>query len=169
MRGRAILIKWVFFIFIGFFKILVVLYGFGQLRGRPETVIIPILGLIYCSLSSGFMLRNLQDMKLLLVSNDLYTQVKTIGDPNYSQDRGRIGGVRDEGSVWAKAGVSQCCSRWDYRHSLSFGVVFGALTAWSCAGRLDTPRQLLLFDSSNGNGAGNRARLKYAAISRRWA
>jgi len=55
---------------------------------RPETVIIPILGLIYCSLSSGFMLRNLQDMNLLLVLNDLYTQVKTIGDPNYSQDRG---------------------------------------------------------------------------------
>jgi len=27
-------------------------------------------------------------MKLFLVLNDLYTQVKTIGDLNYSQDRG---------------------------------------------------------------------------------
>jgi hypothetical protein len=88
MKGRAIVIKWVFFIFIGFFKILVVLYVIGQLRGRPETVIIPILGLIYCSLSSGFMFRNFQDMNLSLVLNDLYTQVKTIGDPDYSQDRG---------------------------------------------------------------------------------
>jgi hypothetical protein len=63
-------------IFISLFKILVVLYVFGQLRGRPETVIVPILGLIYCSLSSGFIYRNFQDFNLLLVLNDLDTQVK---------------------------------------------------------------------------------------------
>ena len=37
---------------------------------------------------------------------------------------------REEGSVWAKAWVSQCYRRWDYRHNLSFGVVFGALNEW---------------------------------------
>jgi hypothetical protein len=86
--GSGIVIKWASFIFIGFFKILVVLYVFGQLRGRPETVIVPILGLIYCSLSSGFIYRSFQDLNLILVLNDLYTQVKTIGDPNYSWSHG---------------------------------------------------------------------------------
>ena len=82
------MIKWVFFIFISLFKILVVLYVFGQLHGRPETVIVPILGLIYCSLSSGFIYKDFRDVNLLLVLRDLDTQVKTIGDPHYNRDQG---------------------------------------------------------------------------------
>jgi hypothetical protein len=47
-----------------------------------------IIGLIYCSLISGFMSQIFQELNLLLVLIDLYTQVKTVGDPNYSPDRG---------------------------------------------------------------------------------
>ena len=56
------------------------------------------------------MFRNFQDMNLLLVLNDLYTQAKTIGDPNYSQDRGEYEVLETKVQLRKGRGISMLSS-----------------------------------------------------------
>jgi hypothetical protein len=83
------------------------------------------LGLIYCSLSGGFIYRSFQDLNFTLVLNDLYTQVKTIGDQNYSRDQGQYEALEKKVQFGQRLG---------YLNAIIDGII-GIICLWSCFGR----------------------------------
>jgi hypothetical protein len=78
--------KWTWRIAANVFYLLVVWYVLNQLRGGPEKIIVPILGLIYVRIRSIECGNAYIGLQLALVLNDMDSKLNKLIDPEYQQD-----------------------------------------------------------------------------------
>jgi hypothetical protein len=74
--------------------LLVVGYVLGQLHGRPETVIVPILGLIYVTIRVLAIGLGLTFMQLGISLDDLRSELRTGFNPQYQRDLEELEEIR---------------------------------------------------------------------------
>ena len=73
---------------------LIAWYVLGQLHGRPEALIVPILGILYCGQSffAGAMITMLTGMNVML--NETVRQLKQLGAGSYLTTESAVGRAR---------------------------------------------------------------------------
>jgi hypothetical protein len=86
MRTWAIL-KWIWLVGANIFYLIVISYVFGQLRGRPETIIVPILGLIYVLIRSFWISFALTVLEFGSAIDGLQAQTRRLAEPSYEPDQ----------------------------------------------------------------------------------
>jgi hypothetical protein len=82
--------KWAWRVAENIFYVLVVWYVLSHLRGHPENVIVPVLGLIYVMLRTlGINLGQIT-LQNALVLDSVQQQLRAISDVHYQRDRYEI-------------------------------------------------------------------------------
>src|SRR5271169_835997 len=89
-RGSAVvkwnIAKWAWRIAANVFYLLVVWYVLDQLRGGPEKITVPVLGVIYVTIRTIGYGNAYFSMKLALVLDDMNNKLNRLIDPGYQRD-----------------------------------------------------------------------------------
>ena len=80
-------LKWTWRVAANILYTLIVWYVLSQLRGRPESLIVPILGLIYVTVRTLGMSLAQISLHHVMALGSIETQLRAITDPDHYRDR----------------------------------------------------------------------------------